>query len=380
MIRSTDVGSVFFEEDFDQYLDARTKLLYYSDGSALDYVGSIITKIFIEKAKRIDVPTYPQINGVKNDESVRLDMNEMFLQLINGIEKSKGLYKIINKLHLKQLKCYIPEVHVLEKNSKLIAEGVGREPVEYSICLAGPHCLSWNFDNRSSVNFEKLGYLLSRILEETVFSNNYIRLGRVSIDEPMLGESEDPNISYDNPSKREELLKSWKIICDATKSKGATTSMHLHSTVDKLFLEVGSLQVIQAHVDEHFYKSLKTKELLKDKDKKIFASICKTNSNDLIDQQLRNRSIPEFDVGQLNAEEWKKIKSGVTNPMMFLESEDVMRKGLFEIGNFYGWDRIEYAGPECGLKDLFSLDCNLEYLKRVGNVVRDANKEMGLNL
>jgi len=53
---------------------------------------------------------------------------------------------------------------------------------------------------------------------------------------------------------------------------------------------------------------------------------------------------------------------------------------LDEIGELLGWDRIEFVGPECGLKGLFSYNCNLEYLKRAGNVARDVSKEIGLSL
>ncbi len=376
MIKSTDIGSISFEGNSDQYVDARTKLLYSGDRDALEYVGSIIVKMFIDKAKRIDEPTYPQIANEK------LGMNEMFLQLIDGIEKSKGGYEVVGRLNLKQLNCYIPEVHVLEKNSAFIAEKVGRRPVEYSICLTDPHCLSWAFANRSSVNFEELGYILAKILEETSFSNKYMRPARVSVDDPLLGVSDDLNIDILNAPKREELRKSWEIICDVAKSKGATTSMHLHSTTDKLFWDVDSLEVVQAHVDDHLYTSPETKGLLKDTDKKIFASICKTDPNTLIDQRIRTElqrkgeTVPKY-LGQLMAGEWKKIKSGEINPVVFLELEDVMKKRLLGIGENVGWERVVDASPECGLPK-FSYKSDLEYLRRVGDVVRDVNEEMRL--
>ena len=50
------------------------------------------------------------------------------------------------------------------------------------------------------------------------------------------------------------------------------------------------------------------------------------------------------------ADVWKKIASGSLKPEVFLEKSSTMRKRLVELIDRFGRDRIDLAGPECGLR------------------------------
>ena len=99
---------------------------------------------------------------------------------------------------------------------------------------------------------------------------------------------------------------------------------------------------------------------LEEKDKKLKASIAITDFDLLI-----RRSLEPNASESAVADAWKKISSGTLKPEVFLEKSSVMRKRLVEIIDRFGRDRIDLAGPECGLRGFPTYSSALKCLKNV---------------
>jgi methionine synthase II (cobalamin-independent) len=76
------------------------------------------------------------------------------------------------------------------------------------------------------------------------------------------------------------------------------------------------------------------------------------------------------------AEAWTNIKSQKTDPEIFLEGIDLMKKRLVEVVGRFDVERVPYAGPECGLKGFPTYQCALKYLRRVSNAIKSVTKNV----
>jgi 5-methyltetrahydropteroyltriglutamate--homocysteine methyltransferase len=327
----------------------------HSDESA-EYFEKKIIENFVDKIDvGIDVPNYPQFR----------DMSEMFISLIDNVEKLDSGYIETDIISLKSGTNKIPELMVLEKNAHQIREKKG-EPFEARICITGPYTLSSYFQYKDERIFGRLGKIISQLLKTNLFSNKNGKTSLVSFDEPLFGLLDDPLIDYGSEG-RKELLTTWETIFQTAKSKNVQTMLHLHSTANPLFWDIKSLDIIDTHVDDPIMKIKKTGELLESKDKFLKASIIVNDFDALIKQQIVSKlpRLGETDINEKIAETWVNIKNKKLDPQLFLDKTGTITKRLITIVERFGKDKILYAGPECGLKAYPTYENALECLRRV---------------
>jgi methionine synthase II (cobalamin-independent) len=284
----------------------------------------------------------------------------MFLGLIDGLEKNKEGYVAVREISPKELS--IEEVGVLRTRASEIYEQIGR-PFSLKICVTGPYTLSSFLISKEAETMRQLGDVVARIVENNIFNSKEGSIELVTLDEPIFGLLDDSTLDYGSEI-RDVLLKSWEQILQKAKSMGAQTSMHLHSTSNEIFWDLRQLDIIEAHAEDPFYRSERTKRNLEEKDKFIKASIGKTGFDELI----RNKNPNETDEGAI-AGIWKEIHKGKLDPSRFLESREEMEKRLTGIVNFLGEERVPYAGLECGLKSFPNYELAIECIRRSSEVV-----------
>ena len=361
MVKSCDVGSLPFTGDIEKFSKGAEHFLFHPEDDFAKYFEETVVTSFIDKIEAgIGIPNYPQFR----------DMNKMFFEMIDGVKRVKTGYMQTNVLSVKTEKSYVPEVMAIKENSQEIYERIGKL-YEARICVTGPYTLSSLLTYQTGETFICLGNLISQIIENNIFSEKYGKVSLVTVDEPTFGLLDDSLIGYDSDG-REHLRKAWESILQKAVSKGVQTCLHLHSTADKLFWEIEPLNIVECHVDDPLYKMKETKEHLDSTDKFLKASICITNFDKLIKENVISacqQKLDEFSVNQRVAEIWKGILNKKLKPEVFVEDAKLMRKRLIKIVNQFGVERVPYAGPECGLKGFPTYECALECLKRVSTTV-----------
>lgn len=358
MIQSYDVGSLPFTGDEKKFLEGATRYASSVDDSTR-YFETLVIKGFLDKAEAsISIPNFPQFR----------DMNEMFLDMISGVEKTKGGYMETGVLSIREEKSRIPEVEAIEKGSREIHERTGR-PLQLKVCVTGPYTLSSLFLYKDSKIFNRLADMISQIVENSTFSAKHGSVRLICVDEPVFGLLDDPLMDRGSEG-RENLRKAWENIFQKADSRGVQTCMHLHNTADELFWDVKPLNVVESHVDDPLYHIRKTKQLLESTDKFLKASICTADFDKLIKRSIitgSRQETSELAINQRIAETWKEIAAGKLDPKTFLEDTDLMKQRLTEIVDRFGVERVPYAGPECGLKGFPTYECALECLRRVSS-------------
>ena len=366
MVESYDVGSLPLVGDAEKFLDGATRFGSYPHDDSVRYFERRVIEGFLDKVEAgIDLPNYPQFR----------DMNEMFLGMIEGVEKLKGGYVETGILSIKEGKGAIPEVMAIEKGSQEIWERMGKS-FKMRICVTGPYTLSSLFLYKDREIFSRLGDMISKIVESNIFKEKHGSVSLVAVDEPVFGLLDDPLMDRSSGG-RENLRRAWESIFRKATSKGVQTCLHLHNTADELFWEVKSLHIIESHTDDPIYYAKRTKELLESTDKFLKASVGVVDFDRLIKEKVLTtipKKVSETIVNERVAEAWKNITSGKLDPKLFLENAKLMGERLTEILNRFGAERVPYAGPECGLKGFPTYECALECLKRVSSAVRGLTK------
>ena len=93
-----------------------------------DGFSEAVVSGYADKVKAgVDVPNYPQFR----------DMNEMFFNLMQGIEKAGGALYAAGSIKPIQ-GASIPEVDVIRRETAKARELSGREKVKLRICVTGP--------------------------------------------------------------------------------------------------------------------------------------------------------------------------------------------------------------------------------------------------
>ncbi len=358
MITSYDVGSLPLEGNME-------KLKKTSSLSMSDYFRERVVQGFIDKVNMgIDIPNYPQYR----------DMNEMFLEMMDGIIKTKDGYEMEEKPTLKPHFSKITEMEMLRLNLKEISEKIGKK-VQIKMCVTGPYTLSALFTYPNSDIFILLAEVMVRIIQENVFKEKHGEVCFLSLDEPLLGMVDDVRLDFSSQG-REILIKAWETIFYQAKTRSLKTSIHLHNTTHDFFWQVRFLDVIESHVDDPFYTSNQTKKTLEKTDKFTKASISITNFDVLVRQKIKNSLPSNVSIEQRIGEIWKEIKHGKTNPEFFLEDVSLMEKRLNKVVKHFGVERVIYAGPECGLGGFPSYNCALECLRRTSQAIKNVNKQL----
>ncbi|KPV62519.1 MAG: 5-methyltetrahydropteroyltriglutamate-- homocysteine methyltransferase [Candidatus Bathyarchaeota archaeon BA1] len=365
MVKSCDVGSLPFLNDVKRFLEGASRYGSSTD-EFVNYFERRVINGFLDKVEAgIDVPNYPQFR----------DMNEMFLEMINGVERVKGGYLETGVLSIKEGKGSIPEVLAIKRNPREIYERMGGS-FKMKVCVTGPYTLSSLFLYKDKGIVSRLGHMISKIVESNLFSEKYGSVVLVSVDEPVFGLLDDPLMDRGSEA-RENLRGAWESIFQRAKPKGVQTCMHLHNTADVLFWDVEALNLIESHVGDPLYEAKRTRELLESKDKFLKASICIADFDKLIRGRViadSPQKMSEFIINQRVAEAWKNIKEGKLDPKTFLEDTELMRERLSKAINRFGAERVPYAGPECGLKGFPTYECAMECLRRVSDAIKNTTK------
>jgi len=371
MIKTCDVGSMPFVGSFKKFIkgaqpiDPLMELLHVEkDFKERKYFEEIIVQNYLDKIKSgIDVPSYPQFR----------DMNEMFLNTIRGIKKSKRGYEVIDKLALKKGSPAIPEIRVLQQKEREISLKIDK-PLKVRLCITGPYTLSSTCVNKNADLIKWFGEAIVQILEENCFRGKYGGVSIVSVDEPVFGMVDDPQLDVGSQG-RETLMKTWENIFHRIKLKNVESCLHLHSTKNEDFWRIKSLDIVESHVDDRLYTSEKTKKFLEKEDKYLKASISITVFDDLIKKEIeRNMNqIDEIMLNQKIADVWTGIKKGRINATQYIETIEIIKKRLQQIINRYGIERVPYAGPECGLRSFPTSNSAMECLRRVVKATQETN-------
>jgi 5-methyltetrahydropteroyltriglutamate--homocysteine methyltransferase len=351
----------------EKFLEGAARFGPHLDDDSVKYFEERVIASFLDKVEAgIDVPNFPQFR----------DMSEMFLAMMEGVERVKGGYIETKIPSVRTDRSRIPEVMAIKRNSQIIREKKG-EPFQVKVCVTGPYTLSSLFVHRDNEIFGRLGNTISQIVENNIFSEKNGSVGLVAVDEPVFGMLDDSLIDYGSEG-RENLRKAWETVFHKVKSKNVQALLHLHNTADGLFWEVESLNIIDSHTDDPIYQMKKTKEQLEATDKFLKASICTVEFDTLIRKRIIETSrqrTSESTINERIAGAWRGITSGKTDPEIFLEKAELMQKRLAEIVGRFGVERVPYAGPECGLRGFPTYECALECLRRVSRAVKNVIKE-----
>lgn len=358
MTKTYDSGSLPFREGIDEKKFSEGASLYNSNPSheSAKYFEKTIIDTLVDKAKAgLDIPNYPEFR----------DIDQMFLSLVEGVEKTKEGYVPLDKITMRKENTITPEITAIRKNSQKIGQTIG-EPFRVRMCLGGPHILSSFFIYKNSEIYDQMAEILCQMIENDFFNEKHAGISLISIEEPLIGLLDDPLITYGSEG-REKLLNAWETVLGKAKAKGAQTILHLHKTSDEIFWQTKSLNIIEAPVDDPLYQMQRTKQLLDETDKTLMASVCTVDFDKLIKQKIfeTKGEANTSTVGEQTAEAWKNIKSGKLRPETFLESIEVMKRRLAKIVERFGKERVPFAGPECGMKGFPSYDCAMECLRRV---------------
>jgi len=363
VVESCDAGSLPFVGGFQKFLEGASDYGRAVNEST-EFFEKMVVEGFLDKVKAgIDVPNYPQYR----------DMNQMFFDMIEGVGKVNGGYIETAALTLKEGKGVIPEASAIKNRSQEIHEKLG-EPFKLRMCVTGPYTMSSFFAYKDKGTFTRLGNVLAQVIETNLFSNKQGSVCLVSVDEPVFGFVDDPLLDRGSEG-RENLLKAWESIMAKIRAKGARTCLHLHNTSDELFWEVKALNLVESHVDDSFYQANRTKERLESTDKFLKASIAVTDFDQLIRNNViatSTHKLDEISINEKIAETWKTLTKKQTDPKIFLENTQLMKERLTKIIEYFGENRVPYAGPECGLRGFPTYESALECLRRASKAVRDS--------
>ena len=366
LIKSCDSGSMPFMGDSAKFLKGAKSYGQNNKDESTQYFEQNLVDSFVDKLQAgIDVPNYPQFR----------DMNQMFVSMMDGIEKIDVGYLETKNPTLRADNNKIAEVVAIEENSQFIQEKT-KKPFELRVCITGPYTLSSLFPYRDEQTFTRLGNVIAQLLECNLFSNKHGKASLVSVDEPSFGLVDDPLIDFGTQG-RENLQKSWEKIFRTIKTKNAQGMIHLHSTANPMFWEIPSLDIIDSHVDDPIHQMQKTGKLLESKDKFLKASMTVNDFDKLIRQKIVAQSkqkISDSDVNEKIADAWTSIKKGQVDPDVYLETAQAMKQRVTDVVERFGEQRILYAGPECGLKGYPTYKNALECLKRIGKAVSSLQK------
>ena len=360
-MKSCDVGSLPLVVSAELLLRGAKQYAFSTADSAVNFFEEKVVNSFVDKLKAgVDVPNYPQFR----------DMNEMFFEMIGGVEGVGGRYLETNPLSVQAGKRQIPEVLVIRRNSQHISEKIGGS-FEVKVCITGPYTLSSFFNYRDHGMFNRLAGVLSAILESNMYSDKHSKVSLVALDEPVFGILDDPLLDFGSEG-RESLLKAWNSIFTKARSNKVQTLLHLHNTSDHLFWDTQHLQIIDSHVGSPLYESGETRRKLETTDKLLKASISVSDFDTLIRNRLIASPRQKLTESKLNEEVaavWKAINDRTLDPAVFLEERSSITKRLDTIVRRFGVERVPYAGPECGFASHPTYQCAIAYLKRISTVI-----------
>jgi len=361
MVDTCDVGSLPFVGDSQRFLEGTLHYKRVVNDFTVFFEQKVVDS-FLDKAYAgIDVPNYPQYR----------DMIQMFLDMIEGVEKVNGGYVETAALTLKDGNGAIPEASAIRNRSQEIYEKLG-EPFRLRICITGPYTMSSLLAYKDKGTFTRLGNVLTQIIDANVFNQKQGSVRLVSVDEPVFGFVDDPLLDRGSEG-RENLLKAWEFMMQKIRARGAQACLHLHNTSDELFWEAKALDIIESHVGNSFYQAKRTRERLESTDKFLKASVAVTDFDQLIRSNLiavSKQKLNEISINEKIAETWKSLTKRQIDPIIFVENAEQMKERLVKIVENFCENRVLYAGPECGLRSFPTYESAIECLRRVSQAAK----------
>jgi len=361
MVESCDVGSLPFVGDLQRFLEGASNYGQIVNDSTQFFENKVVTG-FLDKVKAgIDIANYPQFR----------DMNQMFLDMIEGVGKVNGGYIETAALTLKKGKGAIAEASAIRNRSQEVYEKLG-EPFRLRICVTGPYTMSSLFAYKDKGTFTRLGNVLAQTIGTNIFNTKQGSVRLVSVDEPVFGFVDDPLLDRGSEG-RENLLQAWESMTQKIRVKGAQACLHLHNTSDELFWETKHINLIESHVNDPFFQAKRTKERLESTDKFLKASVAVTDFDQLIRSRViasSKQKLSETAINEQIAETWKNLTRRSMDPLTFVESAELMKQRLVKIVDYFGANRVLYAGPECGMRGFPTYESALECLRRVSKAVK----------
>ncbi len=366
IIRTTDVGS-FPLRDIDSKL--------YGQGAAdvEDGTHSEAALYFIRKHNEAfkrklvalgsdqSVPCYVQ-------SSYSRDMLSQFLDQIirhgSGLEKNNDLYLWDGTpIHLPPENAQIGELLALKNEAKAICDELSIEQIRYRACITGPFEMAirlWRGMGVSAHYEESLIETFSRIVQGYMKNANletkYFKPLVLTLDEPSIGVKGVGDFFVDSESdhRLSHLISQWNTIFSII-PRGCYKGLHLHASPFHQ-LVFAQWNLLEAHIG-----AILSPEWLVENDKYIRSAIMRTDGP----------TIPNNT--DLKAA-WSEIQSGNFHP--YLQSRAEMKQYLMKAINRYGFERIPFAGPECGLGSWdwkYGEAMVLASLERLKDVINEVN-------
>lgn len=309
MIKYDDVGSLPLPENIGME-EFERRLLDFED-EALEIIEESI-KLKIKAG--VEVPCYPQLRH----------MNSQFLSLLTDPEKVDEPYLI------REDEAYLPELLALERWD------IELPPVK--VCVTGP--LELSVAEFGSNIYEdiilNLAQSLSYFIENAQEMTN-LDIEVVSIDEPSLG------VNSQLICDDETLVQAWDIAGRAD----IDVQLHLHSTV---FLETAcradNLNILDIGVASN-PTNLETvdSETLESYGKSLRAGVSRT---DVLSMGSEFNKKNNVNIWEDKDVDWQDFPCQMDPPERIAERIEKVHEKL--------GDRVEYLGPECGLRGAGSRD------------------------
>jgi len=304
--------------------------------SERDNFNRIVSEIMQQKINSgLKRPNYPQVQ----------DMVSEFFSLIDKFSEPGEPWVVGEEFSR------MPEIDSIKEVGKRFYEEKGKA-LELRICVTGPlEIYLKRVGNQIQPDLlNNLAKSVSRFVENSLVSKEYMETMTVAIDEPSLGLN--PNIIYN----REDLIKGWEI---ATKpARGRDVQIHLHSPNDvDLIYEVDGIGIIGVESAENLHVLDEIdKEDLELYDKFLRVGIARTNFNGIVSDYNE----------KFNRDVWKD--ENFNEAISVMESRRTIENRLKSAYKIFG-DRILYAGPDCGLGSWPTQESALILLKNVAAAV-----------
>jgi hypothetical protein len=230
----------------------------------------------------------------------------------------------------------VAEVTALEREAKQLSQALGVGTISYKASITGPLELVLNLQRLAGFPRgydEKLmdffSDLVVKYVKGAIVSTPQLKPEVITLDDPSFGLEGLGDFFTDtqNDESLNHLISCWDRIY-ANVPTGVYRGLHLHTSPFEHSFAAG-WNLLEAHVGVYV-----NPEWLVENDKYVRAAIMRTDG-------------PTFPAEIDLRAAWDEIRKG--NFEKYLQAESEMKRCLDENLQFYGADRVPFAGPECGL-------------------------------
>ncbi len=338
-IRTTDVGSFPLSTvDLSRYSTGAADVEDGVDSTKAAYFitkhNDIFKHKFIALGPQDSVPCYVQSSHTR-------DMVSQFLDPITrngqGLRKENDQYLWTGtNIKLSPEKAQIAELIALKHGAKAFCQELDIEQIQYRACVTGPFEMLtriWRGMGLSPRYDEPLMNALTTIVEHYMQNahpeTKYFKPLVLTLDEPSVGVTGvgDLFIDAESDPPLSHLISCWNRIYSHIPTN-CYRGLHLHASPYHQLAQA-DWNLLEAHLGV-----IVTRDWLTDNDKYIRAAIMRTDGPIIP---------PNADLKAT----WNEIQAG--NYSAYLQPKTDMMQFLKTAIQRYGYERIPFAGPECGL-------------------------------